>query len=97
VLVVSEFWLAKARLVGVKVALGPKSPPTPVKETSCELTIASSVMVIEALRCPNWLGVKVTFRMQLASAPRLDPHVLFCRSAKIRPTQAHDGCAKRLS
>jgi hypothetical protein len=53
VLVVSVFWLAKTRLVGVRVALGPDSPPTPVKESTRELTKASSVMMIEALRCPN--------------------------------------------
>ena len=33
--------------------------------------------MIEALRGPNWLGVKVTFSVQLAPAPRLEPQVLF--------------------
>jgi len=88
-LVVSVPWLPKLKLVGDKVALGPESPPTPVKESVCELTTASSVMMIEALRGPNWLGVKVTFSVQLAPAPRLEPQVpLWSKSVALVPVIA---------
>ena len=81
--------MPKLKLVGDKVALGPESPPTPVKGSTCELTAASSVMVIEALRWPSWLGVKVTFRVQLAPALRLEPHVpLWSKSVALVPVIA---------
>src|SRR5580693_6928949 len=42
--------------------------------------------MISALRGPNWLGVKVTFRVQLAPAPRLEPHVLlWSKSVALEP------------
>jgi hypothetical protein len=88
-LVVFTSSLPKLKLVGEKVALGPESPPTPVKENACEPIKASSVIMIEALRGPNWLGVKVTFRVQLAAAPRLEPHVLLCsKSVALAPAVA---------
>lgn len=41
-------------------------------------------MVIEALRWPGSLGVKVTSNVQLVPAPRLEPHVLLWSRSKIR-------------
>jgi len=88
-LVVSVSWLPNARLVGNKVALGPESPPSLFKESACGLPTASSVMVIDALRSPNWLGVKVTFMVQLTPAPRLEPHALLrSKSVALAPVMA---------
>src|ERR1700674_5072858 len=75
-LLVPITWSPKTKLVGDKVALGPESPPTPFMESTCGLPTPSSAIVIEALRWPNWLGAKVTFRVQLTPAPRLEPQVL---------------------
>jgi len=70
-------WSPKIKLAGDKVTLGPEnSPPTPFKESTCGLPTPSSAIVIAALRWPNALGVKVTFRVQFAPAPRLGPHVV---------------------
>jgi hypothetical protein len=47
------------------------------------------VIVIEALRGPKWLGVKVTLMVQFAPAARLDPHELFwLKSVALLPESA---------
>jgi hypothetical protein len=50
--------------------------PVPVRLTVCVVGLALSVIVIEPLRKPVALGVKVTLRVQLAPAAKLEPQVL---------------------
>jgi hypothetical protein len=50
--------------------------PVPVRVTVCVAGLALSVMVKEPLREPLAVGVKVTLRVQLALAARLEPQVL---------------------
>lgn len=76
----------KSRLVPDKVALDPGTKPTPFNETDCGLPTVSSVMVMEALRGPAWLGVNVTVTVQFAPAARLEPQVLLWpKSAALVP------------
>ena len=76
-LVVSSVWLPKGKPVDDQVAFGPEISPTPFRETECGLPTVLSVIVIQALLWPNWLGVKVTLIAQDAPAARLDPHEFF--------------------
>ena len=89
-LVVPTSWVANVRLAADKVALGPEVSPTPLRETECGLPTVLSVIVTDALRGPNWLGVKVTLMVQFAPAARLDPHVLllWLKSAALAPVSA---------
>src|SRR5712692_4744723 len=88
-LVVPTSWLAKVKLVADKVASGPEVSPTPFRETECGLPTVLSVIVIEALRGPNWPGVKVTLMVQFAPAARLEPHVLlWLKSVALVPVSA---------
>ena len=48
----------------------------PVRLTVCVAGLALSVMVKEPLLDPLAVGVKVTLRVQLALAARLEPQVL---------------------
>jgi hypothetical protein len=50
--------------------------PVPVRLTVCVAGLALSVMVKEPLREPLAVGVKVTLRVQLVLAARLEPQVL---------------------
>ena len=50
--------------------------PVPVRLTVWVAGLALSVMVKEPLREPLAVGVKVTLRVQLALAARLEPQVL---------------------
>ena len=85
-LVVLTVWLPKPTLAADQVALGPEVSPTPSKETECGLPTVLSVIVIEAVLWPNWLGVKVTLIVHAAPAARLDPHELFwLKSAALVP------------
>ena len=54
----------------------PEETPVPVRLTVCVAGLALSVMVKEPLREPLAVGVKVTLRLQLALAARLEPQVL---------------------
>jgi hypothetical protein len=88
-LVVPTTWSPKAKLVADKVALGPAVSPAPLRETECGLPIVLSVIVIEALRGPNWLGVKVTLMVQFAPAATFESHVLlWVKSAALFPVSA---------
>jgi hypothetical protein len=61
----------------------------PLSEAKWGLPAVLSVMVIEALRGPNWVGVKVTLMVQFAPAARLDPQVLFwLKSVTFAPERA---------
>jgi hypothetical protein len=75
-LVVPTSSVANVMLVADQVALGPEVSPTPFRGTECGLPTVLSVIAINALRGPNWLGVKVTVKVQFAPGARLDPHVL---------------------
>ena len=50
--------------------------PVPVRLTVCVAGLALSVMVKEPLLEPLAVGVKVTLKVQLALAARLEPQVL---------------------
>lgn len=63
--------MPKLSPVGESVTAGAfGAVPTPVKLTVCGLPPALSVMVIEPLRVPVPVGVKVTFMVQLPLIPR---------------------------
>jgi hypothetical protein len=64
----------KVKEVGERLTRG--AVPVPVRVTVCVAGLALSVMVIEPLREPVAVGVKVTLRLQLALAARLEPQVL---------------------
>jgi hypothetical protein len=64
-------WQEMDRVAGNKVAFGPETIPVPVKVTDCGLPVVLSVIVIDALRDPGWLGVKVTWMVQFAPAASL--------------------------
>jgi hypothetical protein len=65
VLLVFTVWLPKGRLVGDRLA----AVPTPVRTTVCGLPAALSLTLIEDLRGPAAVGVKVTPSRQLAPGP----------------------------
>jgi len=67
VLLVFTVWLSKGRLVGDRLA----AVSTPVRTTVCGLPAALSLMLIEDLRGPPAVGLKVTLSGQLAPADRL--------------------------
>src|SRR5213593_2958520 len=56
-------WLPKLRVLGEKVTAG-AVVPVPVSETVCGLPLALSVTVIEPVREPATVGVKVTEMVQ---------------------------------
>jgi hypothetical protein len=60
--------------VGERLTTG--AVPVPVRLTVWVAGLALSVMVKEPLREPLAVGVKVTLRVQLALAARLEPQVL---------------------
>ena len=60
--------------MGERLATG--AVPVPVRLTVCVAGLALSVMVKEPLLEPLAVGVKVTLRVQLALAARLEPQVL---------------------
>src|ERR1700719_2631864 len=85
-LVVPITWFPKVKLVADKVALGPELTPVPFREIECGLPTLLSVILMEVLRGPNWLGVKVTLMGQSAPAARLGPHEpLWLKSAALVP------------
>jgi hypothetical protein len=65
VLGVPTAWLPKGRLVGARLA----AVPTPVRTTVWGLPTALSLMLIEDLRGPAAVGLKVGWRRQLAPGP----------------------------
>lgn len=82
-------WQEMDTVAGNKVAFGPVTVPVPVKAADCGLPVVLSVIVIDALRGPGWLGVKVTLMVQFAPAARLDSHVLlWLKSAALAPVNA---------
>jgi hypothetical protein len=64
----------KVKEVGERPTTG--AVPVPVRLTVWVAGLALSVMVKEPLREPLAVGVKVTLRVQLALAARLEPQVL---------------------
>jgi hypothetical protein len=66
-------WLGKERLATDKPAVGVGDVPVPVKKIVCGLVEALSVMVIDPVRVPAAVGVKVTEIVQLALAATLAP------------------------
>jgi hypothetical protein len=88
-LVVPTDSLGKVKLAAERVALGPELTPTPLKETECGLPTLLSVIVMEALRGPIRLGVKVTPIVQFAPAARLERQVpLWLKSVTLVPAIA---------
>lgn len=76
-------------LVADQVALGPEVSPTPFRGTECGLPTVLSVMVIDALRGPTWVGVKPTVKAQFAPAARLELQVVvWLKSAALVPVNA---------
>jgi hypothetical protein len=71
-LVVPTRWFPKLRLVAERLTAGAddEDAPVPVRVTFCGLPAALSVMVIEPLRVPVAVGVKVTLILQAALIPR---------------------------
>ena len=67
--------MPKLRLVGAKVTAG-AVVPVPDSPTVCGLPLALSVTVIEPVREPAAVGVKVTEIVQLAPATTELPQVL---------------------
>jgi hypothetical protein len=64
----------KVKETGERLATG--AVPVPVRLTVCVAGLALSVMVKEPLLDPLAVGVKVTLRVQLALAARLEPQLL---------------------
>src|SRR5260370_14721315 len=65
----------KTKLTGERVIAGAVMP-RPLSETVCGLPMALSVNVMEPLRVPTAVGVKVTKMVQLPRAARLPPQLL---------------------
>jgi len=65
----------KVKEAGERLTSG-VATPVPVRLTVCVAGLALSVMVNEPLLEPLAVGVKVTLRVQLALAARLEPQVL---------------------
>ena len=57
--------------------------PEPVRETTCGLLEAASVMVSVPARGPAPVGVKVTLTVQLALAATLAPQLLACAKSPL--------------
>jgi hypothetical protein len=69
--------LLKVKLVGLRLAAGPV--PAPLRATTCWLPatlLALSVIVKDAVRFPEAVGVNVTLMVQLLLAAREVPHVV---------------------
>jgi hypothetical protein len=64
----------KVKEVGERLTTG--AVPVPVRLTVWVAGLALSAMVIEPLREPVAVGVKITLRVQLALAASLEPQVL---------------------
>jgi hypothetical protein len=64
----------KVKEVGERLTTG--AVPVPVRLTICVAGLALSVMVKEPFLEPLAVGVKVTLKVQLALAARLEPQVL---------------------
>jgi hypothetical protein len=62
-------------LDGEMLAIGTR--PVPTSDTDCGLPDALSVMVTEAVRDPDVVGVKEMLMVQLAPPATLLPQVLF--------------------
>ena len=73
-LVVPMVWLPKVRLVAVRLTAGPL--PVPVRLAVCGLPLASSVMLSDAVRVPEAVGVNLTLIVQVPPAATELPHVL---------------------
>ncbi len=56
--------MPKLRLVGEKLTAG--AVPVPLRPTVCGLPAALSLMLSVPVRVPVWIGVNVTFNVQLA-------------------------------
>ena len=64
----------KLKLVGTSLAV----VPIPVSDTECGLPLALSVILNDAVRVPEAVGLKVTLKVQLAPVASEVPHVLVC-------------------
>jgi hypothetical protein len=95
-LAVPMLWPAKAKL-GVFV-LAPGTVPVPVRLTDCWLLAtfpALSVIVTEAVRVPDAVGVNVTLTVQLAPADTLVPQLFVSeKSALSTPVIAIEATAR---
>ena len=72
---------AKINEAGERLTTG--AVPVPVRLTVWVAGLALSVMVKEPLREPLAVGVKVTLRVQLALAARLEPQVLLWKKSSL--------------
>ena len=68
--------MPKARLVGERLTAPAVPVPVPERLTVCELPLALSVMLTDAVRLPLAEGVNVTLIVQWAPAATELPHVL---------------------
>jgi hypothetical protein len=75
-LVEPTFWLVNVKLVVVRPATG--ALPVPESEMLWGLPVALSVMLTDAVRGPEAVGVKVTLMEQLPPAATGLPQVLLC-------------------
>ena len=74
------FVLLKVNVVGETAAVG-TATPVPVNDPFCvdpETLLALSVIVTEAPRVPDAVGVKLTVITQLAAGANVAPQVLVC-------------------
>jgi hypothetical protein len=67
-------WAGKVKDAGERLTTG--AAPVPARLTVWVAGLALSAMAKEPLREPLTVGVKVTLRVQLALAERLEPQVL---------------------
>jgi len=72
---VPTFCAGKVKEAGERLTTG-ASTPVPVRLTVCVAGLALSVMVTTPVLVPVAVGLKVTLRVQLALAARLEPQVL---------------------
>jgi hypothetical protein len=72
---VPTFCAGKVKEAGERLTTG-ASTPVPVRLTVWVAGLALSVMVTTPVRVPVAVGLKVTLRVQLALAARLEPQVL---------------------
>ena len=71
----------KVKEAGERLTTG-AATPVPVRLTVWVAGLALSVMVTAPVRVPVAVGLKVTLRVQLALAARLEPQVLVGRSRR---------------
>src|SRR5579872_800720 len=83
-LVEPTFWLVKVKLEAVKAPKG--ALPVPVRVIAWGVPVALSLMLTEAERDPELVGVNVTLIVQLPPAATGLPHVLlWAKSPALAP------------